>query len=156
MNGYEISWDGVIENDSPEFILLPEGEYNFEVINFERGRHPGSEKLPPCNKATLHLRISGDEGTTVIKHNLFLHSITEGLLCSFFTAIGQRKKGERITMNWNKVIGATGRVKIGIRRWTNDEGKEISVNEVKKFLEPDVESETTQKSGNVKFQPGRF
>lgn len=25
-NGYELGWDSPIENDSPEFILLPDGE----------------------------------------------------------------------------------------------------------------------------------
>jgi hypothetical protein len=50
--GREYSWDDQIEKDS-EFILLPEGDYDFEVMSFERGRHAGSDKLPPCNKAIL-------------------------------------------------------------------------------------------------------
>lgn len=145
--GYELSWDSPIENDSPEFVVLPEGDYDFEVIEFERARHNGSEKLPPCNKAIVHLKIEGPEGVAIIKHNLFLHSITEGMLCAFFTAIGQRKRGERITMNWNAVVGSKGRARIGIRKWINDQGEEKFFNEVKKFYEPQE---------NKGFEAGRF
>lgn len=134
--GREYGWDDQIEKDSPDFVTLPEGDYDFEVTDFERGRHAGSDKLPPCNKATVSLRIEAAEGVTVIKHNLFLHSITEGMLCAFFSAIGQRQKGEKITMNWNKVVGSTGRCKVGIHRWKSEKtGDELTNNEVKKFYE---------------------
>ena len=105
--GRELGWEDPIENDGPDYKVLPEGDYDFEVISFERGRHPGSDKLPPCNKATLSIRIKGEKGQTTVKHNLFLHTKTEGLLCAFFTAIGHRRHGERIAMNWSKVVGAT-------------------------------------------------
>ncbi|HHV35786.1 MAG TPA: DUF669 domain-containing protein [Syntrophomonadaceae bacterium] len=144
----ELDWDDQIEDDGPEFIILPPGDYDFEVTDFERGRHQGSDNLPPCNKAIVYLRIEGKEGATTIKHQLFLHTKTEGLLCAFFTGIGQRKKGERITMNWDKVIGATGRAKIGIRKWTNDKGETLEFNEVKRFYEPE--------DNTPKFKPGEF
>ena len=130
-NGYELGWDDQIENDSPDFVILPEGDYDFEVIDFERARHNGSDKLPPCNKAIVHIKVEGKEGISVIRHQLFLHSITEGMLCAFFTGIGQRKKGEKVTMNWNKVVGSGGRCRVGIRKY---EGKDY--NEIKKFYEP--------------------
>ena len=150
--GRSFDWDDQIENDSPDFVTLPEGDYDFEVIDFERARHNGSEKLPPCNKAVVHIKVQGTEGITVIKHNLFLHSITEGMLCSFFTGIGQRKKGEKVSMNWNKVIGSGGRAKVGIRNWTKDDGNVVTFNEIKKFYEPE---EGPQKpKGN--FQAGKF
>ena len=145
--GRELSWDEQIENDGPDFTLLLEGDYDFVVVNFERGRHPGSEKLPPCNKAVVHIKIEAPGGMTIIKHNLFLHTITEGMLCAFFTGIGQRKKGERVTMNWNSVVGSRGRAKVGIRKWTNDDGKVIEMNEIKKFYEP---------AEGKGFQAGRF
>ena len=91
----EFGWDDEIENDN-EFQILPDGDYNFTVTGFERGRHQGSAKLPPCNKAIITLNVAdgkGNQGT--IKHNLFLHTKTEGMLCAFFTAIGQRKHGEK-------------------------------------------------------------
>ena len=150
--GREFSWDDQIEHDGTDFVTLPEGDYNFEVIDFERARHGGSEKLPACNKAIIHIKVQGTEGVTVIKHNLFLHSITEGMLCAFFTAIGQRKKGEKVTMNWGSVIGSGGRAKVGVRRWKNDQGEEKVFNEIKKFYEP---AEGPQNS-KVGFTAGSF
>ena len=126
-------WDDEIEKDSSDFILLPEGDYDFTVESFERGRHNGSEKLPPCNKAILKLRIETSEGAALVNHNLFLHTKTEGMISAFFTAIGQKKKGEKIKMNWNAVIGAKGRCKIGIHEWTGDDGEKRQGNQVKKF-----------------------
>lgn len=138
----EFSWDDTIENDGADFEVLPEGDYNFEITNFERGRHDGSEKLPPCNKAILTMKITSDDGkhSTTITHNLFLHSKTEGLLCAFFTAIGQRKKGEKINMNWNLVTGSRGRCKIGVREWTGNDGEKKTSNQIKKFYEPKYET----------------
>lgn len=144
----ELGWDDPIENDGKDFILLPEGDYDFTITKFERGRFPGSEKLPACNKATVTVTIDSPEGTVNIDHALFLHTKTEGLLCAFFVAIGQRKHGERVTMNWNAVVGSKGRCKVYIDNWTDKEGKPRQNNKIKKFLEP-----TTQ--GTV-FQPGTF
>lgn len=133
--GYELDWDSAIENDSPEFTLLPEGDYDFVVTELERARHAGSAKLPPCHKAIVSIRIADAGGAAVIRHNLFLHSRCEGLLCDFFTGIGQRRRGENKPMNWNKVVGATGRAKVGIRTYSKD-GQEYKTNFIKKFYEP--------------------
>ena len=126
-------WNDEIENDSSDFILLPDGDYDFEVLNFDRARHNGSEKLPPCNKAIVYIKIEVPEGETTLKHNLFLHSKTEGILCAFFTCIGLRKHGEKLKMNWNKVPGSRGRCRVGQRQWSNDDGKTITMNEIKKI-----------------------
>lgn len=147
--GYELGWDSPIENDGPDYVVLPEGDYEFEVIDFERARHPGSEKLPPCNKAVVHIKIEGPEGVSTIRHNLFLHSITEGMLCAFFTGIGQRQKGQKVTMNWNAVVGAKGRAKVGIRKWKNDSGEEKTFNEIKRFYEPaTAQAQPAYRAGN--------
>lgn len=125
-------WDDIIIKDAADFILLPEGDYNFTVESFERGRHQGSDKLPACNKAILTLRIDSAEGTVKITHNLFLHSKTEGLLSAFFSCIGQKKKGEPLKMNWTQVPGASGRCRIGIHTYTKD-GEERKNNDIKRF-----------------------
>lgn len=133
----ELGWNDAIEKDGSDFELLPEGDYDFEVLSFERGRHAGSEKLPPCNKAVLTIKLTGANGsTTNITHQLFLHTKCEGLLCAFFTAIGQRKHGERLNMNWNLVPGSKGRCKIGIHEWKGNDGEVRKSNEIKKFYEP--------------------
>lgn len=145
----ELGWDDEIEKDSGEFILLPEGDYDFVVTAFERARHDGSEKLPPCNKAVISLEIESPEGTATIKHNLFLHTKTEGMISAFFVGIGQKKHGEKVKPNWGAVVGSKGRAKIGIHKWTNDSGEEKSYNQVKKFYEP-------EDAPAAQFTPGAF
>ncbi|MDR7869142.1 MAG: DUF669 domain-containing protein [Sporomusaceae bacterium] len=146
--GVELDWESEIEKESPEYITLPEGEYEFEVISFERARYSGGDKLPACNQAKLKLQVTVSDGVATINHNLFLHSRTEGILSAFFNCIGQKKHGEKLKMDWNKVIGSKGRAKIGTRVY---EGK--TLNEVKKFLEP---AEEAQPAGSKKFQTGKF
>ncbi len=144
-------WDDVIENESPDFGPLPAGDYDFEVVDFERARHAGSENLPPCNKAIVHIRIQNEEGMSTIKHNLFLHSKTEGMICAFFTGIGLRKKGEPFKMNWAAVKGRRGRCKVGVKTLPprNENEKGLDVNEIKKFYEPAEQPQTG-------FEPGKF
>lgn len=150
----ELEWDDEIQHDST-FTLLPEGDYNFGVMSFERGRHNGSDKLPPCNKAILQINLWNDAGDqTQITHNLFLHSSVEGILCAFFTAIGQRKHGDKLVMNWATVPGSCGRCHVGIRTYTK-EGEEKQINQITRFLEPD-ESVTGIAQNTASFQAGKF
>lgn len=140
-----LDWNETIEKEA-EYILLPAGEYEFKVESFERGRHPGSEKLPPCNKATLKITVFGKEGkNTIVNHNLFLHTKTEGMLSAFFSAIGLKKKGESIQMNWNLVPGSYGKCKLGIKEYNNNQ-----YNEIKTFLPREEKTQTVQ------FSEGNF
>lgn len=133
----ELGWDDQIEKDQGDFVVLPEGNYGFQVIGFERARHPGSEKLPPCNKAVVSIKLSTMDGSqsTTVKHNLFLHSKCEGMLCAFFVGIGQKKKGEPLKMNWNNIIGRNGLCHVKVRKWTSNNGNEMESNEISKFYE---------------------
>ena len=154
----EFAWDDEIEKEGAEYVTLADGDYDFEVLDFERGRHEGSAKLPPCPKAILHIKVEGKdkntgaEGITVIRHQLFLHSKTEGLLSNFFTSIGLKKKGERLKMNWSLVPGSKGRARIGTRTY---EGKEY--NEVKRFYEPVATANTVPAQPvQTTFEAGKF
>lgn len=132
-NERELGWDDEIEKDGSDFVLLPEGDYNFTVAKFERARFQGSDKMPPCNQAKLELTVhSSEHGDVTIFHNLFLHTKTEGLLSNFFAGIGQKKKGEKLRMNWNAVIGAKGRCLIEHNKYMS-KGEERVNNQVKKF-----------------------
>ena len=137
----ELGWDDTIQQDSTDFILLPEGLYSFVVKGFERGRHmpnpqnPG--KLPACNKATVNVEVATEQGVALLKHNLFLHSSTEGMLSAFFGAIGQKKKGEPLKMNWQTIIGSRGVCKVGIRTYNGNQ-----YNEVKAMLYPEDVDQT--------------
>ena len=141
-NDIPMGWDDEIENDGEGFRILPEGEYSFTVEGFTRGRHEGSAKMQPCPKAELTICIHDKDGDVTVNHNLFLNRKCEWALCAFFTAIGARKHGETLRMNWNAVKGKNGRCKVGIRKWTGNDGKEHEANEIVKFLEPDENAVT--------------
>lgn len=132
----EFGWDDEIQNDGQGFRLLPEGDYTFTVKKFERARHSGSDKIPPCNKAVLTVEVSRQDAAGIVPVTLFLHSKFEWKLCQFFTAIGQRRHGETMRMNWNAVPGACGSCHVGVRTWTGNDGKERENNEITEFYDP--------------------
>lgn len=132
----ELGWDDEISRES-DFTVIPEGDYDFTVTGFERGRHEGSEKLPPCNKAIVTLSVRLPDGSTAtLKHNLFLHTRCEGLLSAFFTGVGLKRKGEPLRMNWNAVTGAAGRCHIKVRTYTKQNGETGQSNDISKFYDP--------------------
>jgi len=135
-NGHELGWDEGIQDDSGAFLLLEDGDYNFEVTNFERGRFPGSAKLPACNKAVLTLRVDTTKGSASVKYDLILFSTLEWKISAFFRAIGQKKHGEKIVPNWNTVVGAKGRAKFKQRTYTKD-GEEKQANDIADFYDYD-------------------
>lgn len=133
---FELTWDSEIEDTGPSFVLLPEGDYEFEVVHWERQRYDGGPKLPPCPMAVVHLRVKGPVGETTIQHRLFLHSRTQGLIFDFFVAVGLMQRGQKASMPWNQIVGRTGRAKIGVRTWTGQDGNERQSNEIRRFYDP--------------------
>ena len=138
-----MNWDDTIEHDSADFVLLPEGEYNFEVKSFRRETFSGSAKMGACPMAVLDLEVFNADTSRRMDHNLYLNKKTEGLLCEFFRAIGQRKHGEPLRMNWAKVPGSKGRCKIIQKELesTKKLGEKFLVNNIKKFLDPEPEED---------------
>ena len=52
-----MNWDDAIEKDGDEYVVLPEGDYPFKVVSFERGRFQGGEKITACPEAVLRLEV---------------------------------------------------------------------------------------------------
>lgn len=134
-----MDWDDTLENDGGEYITLPEGDYVFEVVDFERGRYPGGAKIPPCNKAALTLQVRTPDGIARVRTDLILYRSLEWKISSFFRSIGHKKKGERLVMNWNAVIGSRGRAHIKPRAYTAGDGSERTTNDVERFLDYEEE-----------------
>ncbi len=149
----ELGWDDTITAEVG-FILIPPGTYQFRVVDLERGRYTPREggTLPACNKATVHCEIASEQGTVIIKNNLYLHTRTQGLLAVFFASIGQKKKGEPLRMNWSKVIGSTGLCEVGT--YEGNDGN--TYNEIKKFLLPDDYDEPSTNSSGKGWGAGRY
>lgn len=136
---HELDWDDVITKDGSEFTILKEGKYPFRVKAWSRFQHNGSAKLPPCKGCELDIVVTdpatGDE--TYIKHRLYLHSRTEGLISQFFCSIGLKKHGEPLKMQWNMVSGSTGICKVYIEEWKGNDGQMRQSNKIKSFCDPE-------------------
>lgn len=151
-NDLILDWDDYIEDDSGEFLVLEEGDYNFTVTEMERSRSKGTGKIPACPMAALTLSVDAGNGkTTSCRTNILLYKTLEWKISSFFRAIGSKKEGERVQMNWNKVIGATGRAHFKPRTYTNQNGDERQTNEVDYFI--DYDESVTPKPKEPGFEP---
>lgn len=151
-------WGDTIQNDS-SFTLLPKGIYPFTVTAFERGDHPGSDKIPPCKMAKLTITIDGGAlGTTETTERLFLHSRQEWKLCQFFTAIGARKHGEAMAMDWNRVAGATGWAEVEVNEFTGRDGTPYKNNRITRYLDPAEVAKSAAPAAPAAgaFTPGQF
>lgn len=150
VQGEELSYDGTITQDSQEFVILVPGEYQFRVTNIEKTRSKGEGKLPSCNMVKVTCSINSPQGTANIIENLVLHTSLEWKLSQFFSSIGQKKKGEPLRMNWNNVMGATGKCSV-----INEEYNGNLQNRIKAFLLPDDYNNSQPVSG-TSWQAGSF
>lgn len=131
-----LGWDDEIEKDS-EFVLLEEGDYDFEVTNFERGDFPGSTKLDPGPKAVLTLRVYDGEGnSTSLKVDFILNRILEFRISEIHRAVGLKKRGEALKMKWKEMVGLTGTCHVVQEEYTPRNGGDTrTINRVSKFYD---------------------
>lgn len=141
-NFQEFGWEDTIENEGGEYVLLPEGDYDFTVSNFERARHGGSEKMPPCNMAKVTVTVWGPSDKIEITENFFLCNKMEWKLSQFFLSIGLKKHGEPLKMNWTAAQGRTGKCRVYIDNYKNKNGEDRQSNKIKKFYAYDEQVET--------------
>lgn len=133
-----LEWDAILDKDNPDTVILKEGDYNFKVASFTRARFVGSDKIPPCNKASLVLLVATTDGKEVkVKVELLMHTMVSWKVSAFFRSIGQKKRGEAASMNWNAVQGAVGRAHFKPRTYKAANGDERTVNNVAYFIDYD-------------------
>lgn len=135
--GYAIGWDDeIIDPGEPEFVLLTPGVYDFTITGFERGHFDGSEKMDACSMAKLTLRCTNGVQETTVFTNLFLSSAVAFKLSKFAKSIGDMPAGsttgQKFHVDWNNIIGKSGKCKIKTRVYN---GRDY--NEVDDFIVPD-------------------
>jgi hypothetical protein len=138
--GEEIRFDQELTAEvSDEYEPLPEGEYNFTAVYKNQSRFNGSAKLGPCNQMNVDIHLEG----RTIPHRFYMNTKAVKWafgLNAFFIALGLAQPGQTFRPDWNALPGRTGRCKLGIRKWTGDDGKEHFTNEIKAFLAPAQQS----------------
>ena len=94
--------------------------------------------MPACNEANYTLQIINDMGQNVskIKHRLFLHERTQGLIVQFFKAIGlhYRDANAQFVPPWDSAVGTTGRCIISTRKYIDKSGREQETNDITRFI----------------------
>ncbi len=154
-DAHEIGWGDQIVAEGGEFLLLDEGDYDFTVTAFERGRFPGSAKIPACNKAVLTLTVQTPNGEANTKYDLILWSSLEWKISEFFRAIGQKKSGEAFVPRWNEVVGSKGRAHFKPRKYLKN-GEERQVNDISKFYDAPRTQQNYASAHQAGWQQGKF
>lgn len=130
--GKALDWNDPVKKEQ-DYILLPEGDYDFVIESFERGFFDGSDKAPACPKAELKLKVETPEGICIMNESLLLYDRMQWKLAEFFLSIGFEPDADNIVHpNWNLVPRATGRATVEIKPGLKDPTKKY--NHVKKFL----------------------
>ena len=113
------------------------------ITNIERGRFPGSTKIPPCNKAVLTLAIDSDQGRTSVNADLIMYSSMEWKLSQFLRSVGLKKEGEKVRVKWDQLVGKKGRCIIKHRTYTNKNGEEKQTNDIDRFIDANLSAENS-------------
>lgn len=149
-----MDWDDTeAVDDGSGFVLLPEGTYPFEVVQLEKERYAGGEKIPPCPRAVVHLAVdAGEAGKSTVRESMLLHTRVQFRVAKFFEALGFPKDPEtnKVKIDWSSIIGKTGVARIGIRKYTKN-GEEREANEVKEFIVSEAAGAGQQQG----WQPGQ-
>lgn len=130
----EFDWDSEFNFDDPdEYIILPPGEYDYEVRSFQRSRYDGGvakdgHAIPPCPVAKIQIEIKTDTGNVVINDSFFINKGNTKKLSGFFQSVGLAKAGSKVKMSWwgDDLVGMTGRAKINNRKYNDKTYNNVS------------------------------
>ena len=157
-NFVEYGWNDEIVNEGAEFVLLPEGDYDFTVSKVERARYSGSERMPACNMAKVTFTIWGAEDKVEITDNFYLCNKFEWKLSSLFLSVGMKKHGEPLRMNWEALTGKKGKCHVYIDNYKKKDGSDGKSNKIKKLydygenvktVQPAIHNNATVQSSNT-------
>ena len=133
-------WDDELGTEVPveeKYTLLEEGDYPFVVTKWERGRFPGSDKLPAANKATITIQVTGPKNLVYYTFDLILIKLEafEKKLYGFFRAIGQKKWGEPCKVHWNQLVDSSGIAHFKPKTITTKTGETKQINDIAYFID---------------------
>lgn len=115
-----LSWDDEID-EGQEFKIVPDGDYEFEVSNFERGYYEAKagSKIPSCDQAEYELSVEwkdedGEIRTNKLTLRLKLTKKLQWLIYEFFESVGLIEKGSGPKkMPWKEAVGCRGICRVG-------------------------------------------
>ena len=137
MDNFLSAWTWSLTDDSDGYQLLQPGIYRARIKRFEQGEFKGSAKLSACPRAIITLAVETENGPQEVTVSLLVHKKLEWKLSQFFRAIGRKKHGEELQMDWSGLVGLPLKVHITIRSYTNRDGEERQCNDVDRFYDFD-------------------
>ena len=94
--------------------------------------------MKACNKAVLTLRVDSDKGTAFVHTQIVLNRMFEYKISSFFRSINRKRQGERVSMDWNNLVGERGRARFKIRNFKDKKtGEDRQANDVDRYIDYD-------------------
>ena len=115
-----MGWDDEFEEGS-EFLLLPEGDYNFTITQFERAYFNGSDKLPAAPMAVVEMTIPYEGQEAKIKSNFILCKSLQWKNHQLFESVGLIKKGSGAQkLPWDQLTGKSGVCEITHRNYNGN------------------------------------
>jgi hypothetical protein len=136
-NDQRIGWDYEFSEEDTkggEATILPDGDYDATVEDFERGQFAGNENLQAGPMAVLTLAVNGGElGISRPRVNLILNQKLAWKIDQLAVSCGFWKRGEGKgrKMPWGELKGARLRVKVASRKY-----QDKPYQEVVRFLAP--------------------
>lgn len=124
-----------LELEDNTFVLIPDGDYHFEVASHEVG-YATSDKMPPnTQRVTINLEIpftkDGETHTGKVRHNLNIYKKALFAIRQFVECIGMVPEKGKMKVNLEEMDGMTGVCSINTREYN---GKEY--NNVLRFYPP--------------------
>jgi len=135
-----LGWEDEIESDE-QFIKLEPGDYKFTISHYDKEHYvpKAGGKLPECDMAVVHFDIISPKGTTSIKDSFQLCSKMIWKISALYRAVGLKKHGEKVSMQWDKLPGLTGLCSVTLDEDPNDSSK--SYNHISGYIDKDEEKE---------------
>ena len=135
-----MDWNDVIEDDGQEYVLLLKRIITSLLLILKKEDSLVVQKFLLQIKKQNQFKFFSEMGVASMKFDLILSKALTWKLSAFFRSIGQKKRGEKITMDWNKVLGAKGRAHIKQKVYTNQSDEEKNINDLDYFIDYDEKS----------------
>ena len=130
----EIGWGEEIVGEEQQFVLLPEGDYDFIVdgVNYNRKKMDDGTTV---GFSEIICRVKTLDGDVIVKSNIKLVQKMMWKITEFFVCLGMGQVGQKFKTDWPATRGRTGKLKI-----THREYNKKTYHQVDKFLPPVVQN----------------
>lgn len=129
-------WDDEIEDNGEgdnTFVLLAPGIYGAVCHEVKRGYSQQSQ----CPQAEVVWKVVSARGRTTLIDYINLSESVKWKILQLFRSVGFRKHGEPCKLQFNKLTGVTGWLKVDHRKYFDKNGAEKTANQISGYIPPE-------------------